>query len=158
MTGADVEAVVAGVNRYLEGHQLYPRQTASTLDRLSRSDIDRCDPPVPRRRGCGRHDPRRHGGHGTVQDHGGPHRARAPAAGIAGSVVPVIPPGGVLKTAELSLLWHAPGRLDAGRFLWDAIRYEWRDQATHFAGEADHRWGSSTSCVSVRRLFPASRS
>ena len=58
---------------------------------------------------------------------------------LLAKVVPIVPPDRVLRTVELSLVWHAPGRLAAGRFLWEAIRYEWRDRATHFAGQADPR-------------------
>jgi hypothetical protein len=58
---------------------------------------------------------------------------------LLGRVVPVFPPDRVVRTIELSLAWHAPGHADAGRRLWDAIRYEWRDRATHVAGSADQR-------------------
>ena len=54
-------------------------------------------------------------------------------------LVSVFPTDRVIRTIELSLAWHAPGRVDAGRMLWDAIRYEWRDSATHVAGIADPR-------------------
>ncbi len=39
----------------------------------------------------------------------------------------------------MTLAWHAPGEQAAGRHLWDAIRHEWRDEATHAAGNADPR-------------------
>jgi hypothetical protein len=48
-------------------------------------------------------------------------------------------PSQVDRSIEVNLAWHAPGRLDAGRGLWDAIRDEWRDQATHVAAQADPR-------------------
>jgi hypothetical protein len=53
--------------------------------------------------------------------------------------VPIFPPDRVIRTIELSLAWHAPGQVRAGRQLWDAIRYEWRDRATHVAGIVDPR-------------------
>ena len=54
-------------------------------------------------------------------------------------VVPMIPPDRVIRSIEVNLGWHAPGRIDAGRGLWDAIRHEWRERATHAAGQADPR-------------------
>jgi predicted N-acetyltransferase YhbS len=54
-------------------------------------------------------------------------------------VLPVIPRDGVLRTVELSLAWYAPGRADAGRFLWDAIRHEWRDRANTVVAQVDPR-------------------
>lgn len=44
-----------------------------------------------------------------------------------------------IRSAELSGVWHRPGRVDAARFLWDAIRHEWRDRATSIVGIADPR-------------------
>ncbi|HEV8402067.1 MAG TPA: GNAT family N-acetyltransferase [Candidatus Limnocylindrales bacterium] len=54
-------------------------------------------------------------------------------------VVPLLPRDRVVRTIEVNLAWHAPGRLDAGQGLWDAIRYEWHDRATHVSGQADPR-------------------
>lgn len=65
-------------------------------------------------------------------------RVPKPLALLA-KVLPVIPPDRVIRQAEVTLAWHAPGRPDAGRLLWDGIRYEWSDRATHVAGLADDR-------------------
>ena len=54
-------------------------------------------------------------------------------------VAPLFPPDRVIRSIEVNLAWHAPGRLDAGRGLWDAVRYEWHDRATHASGQADPR-------------------
>ena len=45
----------------------------------------------------------------------------------------------MIRSIELSLAWFAPGQAEAGRRLWDAIRYEWREGATHVAFPADPR-------------------
>ena len=37
------------------------------------------------------------------------------------------------------LAWYSPGHAAAGRQLWDAIRYEWRDRATNVVFLADPR-------------------
>jgi hypothetical protein len=39
----------------------------------------------------------------------------------------------------LNLAWHAPGQVAAGRQLWDAIRHEWRDRASHVSATVDPR-------------------
>ena len=52
-------------------------------------------------------------------------------------VVPILPPDRVIRSIEVNLAWHAPDRVDVGRRLWDAIRHEWRDRATHAGGQAD---------------------
>jgi predicted N-acetyltransferase YhbS len=41
-------------------------------------------------------------------------------------VVPLFPRDHVIRSIELSLAWHAPGQVAAGRQLWDAVRHEWR--------------------------------
>jgi len=139
MAGDDVEAVVAGVNGFLDGYQLFPRQTPTTL----RAYLAPTSIGVIRQYRVAVADD------GTIlagasvterfklmEDH--IERVPKPLELLA-RVVPIVPPDRVLRTVELSLVWHAPGQLAAGRFLWEAIRYEWRDRATHFAGQADPR-------------------
>jgi GNAT superfamily N-acetyltransferase len=68
------------------------------------------------------------------------HLERVPwTLSILASLLRLLPPDRVLRTADVSLAWHAPGRLDAGRLLWDALRFEWSDRATHIAATADER-------------------
>jgi predicted N-acetyltransferase YhbS len=135
----DVDAVVAGINAFLGSHQLFPRQTPSTLRtyldptsigafRQYRVAVDGESEIVAGAAVTERFK--------IMEDH--IERVPPPLA-LLSRVLPIVPPDRVLRTLELSLVWHAPGRADAGRFLWDAIRHEWRDRATHFAGEADPR-------------------
>ena len=58
---------------------------------------------------------------------------------LLNKVARVFPKDGVIRQIELTLAWHAPGRIDAARQLWEAIRYEWRDRATHVACVTDPR-------------------
>ena len=58
---------------------------------------------------------------------------------VLGRVAGMIPPDRTIRSVELFLAWHAPGRVDAARQLWDAIRYEWRDRVTSVVGLADPR-------------------
>jgi hypothetical protein len=76
---------------------------------------------------------------------------------LLGRAVSVLPPDGVLATIELSLVWHAPGREGAGRTLWDAIRYEWRDRATRIAAPVDPRGELNRVFRAGRRLQPRVR-
>ena len=45
---------------------------------------------------------------------------------VLGRVAGMIPPDRTIRSVELFLAWHAPGRVDAAGQLWEAIRYEWR--------------------------------
>jgi len=58
---------------------------------------------------------------------------------VLGRIAGMIPPDRTIRSVELFLAWHAPGRIDAARQLWDAIRYEWRDRVTSVVGLADPR-------------------
>jgi hypothetical protein len=135
----DVDAVVVGINAFFGDYQLFPRQTPATLRaylaptrigviRQYRVAVDREGGIVAGAAVTERFK--------IMEDH--IERVPVPLA-LLSRIVPVVPPDRVLRTVELSLVWHAPGRLDAGRFLWDSIRHEWRDRATHFAGQADPR-------------------
>ena len=148
LADVDVDAIVAGANAFLGDYQLFPRQTAATLRtylaptpigviRQYRVAVDSGGTIVAGAAVTERFK--------IMEDH--IERIPTPLA-LLSRVVPVVPPDGVLRTLELSLVWHAPGRLDAGRFLWDSIRYEWRDRATHFAGQADPR-GTLTEVLRV---------
>lgn len=71
---------------------------------------------------------------------------------LASRVVPLFPPDRIIRMIELSLSWHAPGQEEAGRALWDAIRFEWQDRATHAVGIADPR-GSLVSMFRIGRTL-----
>jgi len=58
---------------------------------------------------------------------------------LVGRLSGIVPPDRIIRSIEVGLAWHAPGRVDALRGLWDAIRYEWRDRATNVVGLADPR-------------------
>jgi hypothetical protein len=58
----------------------------------------------------------------------------------------LVPPDGVVRTAEVALPWFAPGQLEAGRHLWDAIRSEWHGRATHLGAVVDPESAASQMC------------
>jgi predicted N-acetyltransferase YhbS len=148
MADGDVDAVVAGVNAFFEGYQLFPRQTPTTLAAYI----------APTPIGVIRQYRVAVADDGTIlagtavserfkvmEDH---VDRIPPPLELLSRIVPIIPPDRVIRTLELSLAWHAPGRVDALRLLWDAIRFEWRDRATHVAGQADPR-GTLTDAFHV---------
>jgi predicted N-acetyltransferase YhbS len=148
MADGDVEAVVAGVNAFFDGYQLFPRQTPTTLPAFL----------APTPIGVIRQYRVAVADDGTIlagaavaerfrvmEDH--VDRIPRPLE-LLSRIVPIIPPDRVIRTLELSLAWHVAGRVDALRQLWDAIRFEWRDLATHVAGQADPR-GSLTDAFHV---------
>jgi predicted N-acetyltransferase YhbS len=58
---------------------------------------------------------------------------------IVGRVTGMLPADRTIRSIELFLAWHAPGRVDAARQLWEAIRHEWRGRATTIVGPTDPR-------------------
>ena len=71
---------------------------------------------------------------------------------LLGRLTGVIPADRLIRSIELHLAWHAPGRVDALRGLWDAIRFEWRDRATNVVALADTR-GSLFEAFHVGRTL-----
>jgi GNAT superfamily N-acetyltransferase len=136
----DLEAVVAGVNGFYAGYDLFPPQTAAGLA----ASLQPTALGLSHRqyRVAVRED-------GTIvagalvserfkllTDH--LEHIPRPLA-LMSRVVPLIPSDGVIRSIELALAWHAPNDAAAGRHLWDTIRHEWRDRATHATGQADPR-------------------
>lgn len=42
----------------------------------------------------------------------------------------VVPSDGSLRQVNVSRLWYAPGQLAAARYLWETIRWEWRNRGS----------------------------
>jgi len=82
-------------------------------------------------------------------------RLPAPLA-ILSRILPLVPPDGVIRTAEVMLPWHAPGQLEAGRHLWAQIRHEWHGRATHVATVVDPKSPAAEMCR-VSPLTPGPR-
>ncbi len=137
---AELSAVVDAVNRFYAGHDLYPPQTvaglAASLGPTTLGAAHRQYRVAVRADGtivAGACVTERFK---LMNDH--LEHIPRPLA-LLSRVAPLIPRDGVIRSIELSLAWHAPGEVDAGRHLWDAVRHEWRDRATHAAGQADPR-------------------
>ena len=136
----DIGAVVDGVNAYYDRYDLFPRQTPSGLTALL----------APTSLG----EPIRHyrvavGADGTILAGAAiTERFKLMADHIddlprplvlINRLASILPPDHMIRSIELSLAWFAPGQAAAGRRLWDAIRYEWREGATHVALPLDPR-------------------
>ena len=137
---ADIDAVVEGVNTFFGGYDMYPRQTPATLAAmLAPTSVGQ---PIRQYRVAVGSDGSIVAGAAVTErfqlmtDH--IDHAPRPLE-LLSAIVPVIPRDRTIRTIELALAWHAPDQAAAGRELWEAIRYEWRDRATHVAGQADPR-------------------
>lgn len=65
---------------------------------------------------------------------------RMPAAFRAvNAVLAVVPPSGEMRNLVVDKVWFAPGRGDAARFLWQTVRWDWRDRGTSLVSTYDPR-------------------
>jgi GNAT superfamily N-acetyltransferase len=140
LVDGDVEAVVDGVNAYYDGYDLFPRQTSARLTaHLAPTSLG---------------EPIRHyrvavGDDGAIVAGAAiterfklmtDHMDNLPRPlELIGKVTSILPADRMIRSIDVSLAWFAPGHATAGRRLWDAIRYEWRDHATHAGFPADPR-------------------
>lgn len=81
---------------------------------------------------------------------------------VANIALHVVPRDGVLRNVEVDHLWFAPGRVDAGRALWEHARWTLRESGTTLVINLDERdpvrravgqrpWTPSTSFVTAVR-------
>jgi hypothetical protein len=154
----DDAAVVDALNAFYAGFDLYPRQTPSTFaSLLAPTSIGE---PVRQYRVAVAGDGTLAAGAAVTErfklmwDH--IDRLPRPLE-LLGRVIPVFPPDRVIRTIELSLAWHAPGRAVALHRLWDAIRFEWRDRATHVGALADPKGPLSSAFPVGPTLAPRVR-
>jgi hypothetical protein len=56
---------------------------------------------------------------------------------LVGRLTGMLPSDRVIRTIEVTGLWHLPGQPAAARHLWDAIRYEWCDRVTNIGAQVD---------------------
>lgn len=136
----DVNVVVAAVNAFHGGYEVYPRQTPETFAALfARTAIG---DTIRQYRVAVATDGTIVAGAAVTErfklmvDH--IDHVPRPLALLA-RVVPMFPPDRMIRSIELSLAWHAPGHPSAARQLWDGIRFEWRDRASHVVALADPR-------------------
>ena len=136
----DVEAVVEGVNAFHESFDLYPPQTAASL--TAQQAPTPLGEPIRQYRVAV--DPEGSIVAGALVNERfklmADHVEQVPRPlELLNKVARVFPEDGVIRQIELTLAWHARDRMAAARQLWEAVRYEWRDRATHVACETDPR-------------------
>ena len=147
----DAEEVVAGITTFHTRHDLVPVASASRLMALLATTP--LGEPIRQYRVAVAPDGSIVAGAGVSErfklmtDH--IDRIPLPLA-VLGRIARMIPPDRTIRSVELFLVWHAAGRVDAARALWDAIRYEWRDRVTSVVGLADPR-------SSLMEAFPVGR-
>jgi GNAT superfamily N-acetyltransferase len=83
------------------------------------------------------------------------HVLRMPAPlRLANLFLRIIPADGVNRRLKVDQLWFAPGRLDAGRFLWESIRWQCRDRGTMMMIFFDPR-SPVLGALALPRLVPS---
>ena len=149
-----MEAVVAESNAFNADANLYPRLTGDRLREL----LAPMDPGGPVRQYRLAVTPAGDIVAGAVvvqrfelmTDH--IDRLPTPLA-LLNKVLHLVPADGVIRSAEASLPWFAPGQLQAGRHLWEEIRHEWHGRATHLGTVVDPKSAAAEMCR-VGRLTP----
>ena len=58
----------------------------------------------------------------------------------------VIPPDGELREVRIDKLWFASGCLEAARYLWETVRWQWRDRITALVVPFDPRGSLAAVC------------
>ena len=151
MTDDDIDAVIDGLDAFYAGHDMVPRQTREVL-RRARGDHGFGEPIRAYRV--------------AVATDGSPIAGAAimerfklmtdhidsvplPIA-ILGRITGLLPADRIIRSVEIGLAWHAPGRSMLRGPVWDAIRFEWRDRANTVVGLADPR-GSLIEAFHVGR-------
>jgi hypothetical protein len=149
----EVDAVIAALDAFYAGYDLVPRRTAARFSAyLAPTHLGE---PIRQYRVAVANDGTLLAGACVTErfklmvDH---IDAMPLPLALLGRVTGFLPSDRIIRSIEVSLAWHAPGRVDAGRVLWDAIRFEWRDRATNVVGLADPR-GSLIEAFHVGRTF-----
>jgi hypothetical protein len=127
-TEADLPAIAQGMNDFYRDHDLWSPVDPATLADLMAREVARVRPNQIYIVSRG---DRILGGL-SLSDRTGLVRmriARAPAyVRLLGAVLGVLPRSGVLRALTARRVWFAPGELEAGRYLWQRLRYQLRQR------------------------------
>src|SRR5829696_3445898 len=136
----DVEALVDQLNLFYATYDMFPPQTATAFTAaLEPTSIGE---PIRAYRVAVARDGTLLAGMGITErfklmtDH--INSVPLPIA-ILGRLTGLLPRDRLIRSIEVALAWHTPGRVDAARAVWDSIRFEWRDRANFIGGIADPR-------------------
>ncbi|MBK9052874.1 MAG: hypothetical protein IPL78_18750 [Chloroflexi bacterium] len=58
---------------------------------------------------------------------------------LLNKMLQIVPDNGIMKQLMVSSLWFSPGQLRVAQYLWETIRWEWRDQASTIISFYDSR-------------------
>lgn len=139
LTDGDVDAVVDGLDTFYAGYDMFPPQTpARFAAALAPTDLG----AFRTYRVAVADDGTLVAGAGVTErfelmtDH---IDSMPLPISILGRITGFLPSDRVIRSVEVGLAWHAPGRVDAARAVWDAIRFEWHGRANTVVGIADPR-------------------
>lgn len=54
-------------------------------------------------------------------------------------VVKLIPPDGTMRQLSATKMWYSPGQLQTAKYLWETVRWQWRDRGNTFTFSYDPR-------------------
>jgi GNAT superfamily N-acetyltransferase len=152
----EFEEIAAKQNRFYGEYNLYPRQTAEEL-RAWRSETVlgqaiREYMVVVDSRGEIKAGMELTARGDLMND----HVVRLPAAlRLANVFLRMVPPDGVTRRISAEGIWCAPGSTEAGRFLWESVRWLWRERGTNLMTFFDPH-GLVSQMVTLPRFAPRS--
>ncbi len=73
-----------------------------------------------------------------------------PAIQLLNKFAKLLPASGVIRELSTSRVWFAPGHLEAAQYLFETVRWEWREKGTSLIAFADTR----SPLMEVYRLRP----
>ena len=68
----------------------------------------------------------------------------------------IVPPDGIVKRLPVEYFWFEPDQLQAGSFLWESLRWLWRERGTMLMTFFDTR-SPLAQAIRLPRLMPAQR-
>ncbi len=138
-TGTDLPAIAEGMNNFYREHNLWSPVTPASLQGLLDQQIARVRPNQLYVVTRGSHIL----GGLSLSDRTQLVRmkvARAPGyVRLLGSLLGVLPEDGVLRALTVRRVWFAEGELDAGRYLWQLLRYQLRGRGNCLGIAYDRR-------------------
>jgi GNAT superfamily N-acetyltransferase len=129
-TPNDLEGITAGLNDFYRDYNFYEPHTAQSLAAwLQQTPFD-----TPFRHYYIAMDPagRLLAGLAVIEQHrlAEMHVQHVPLVmQLLNRVVKLVPADGVLRQLAATKIWFAPNQVQAARFLWETIRWEWHQQA-----------------------------
>jgi len=154
---AELEEIAQKQNRFFQNHNFYPPQTAESLAAW------RAEQPL----GFQLHDyyvAADSQGHILaglgITDEGRVISNRlirmAWPLRLGNLLLKVVPPDGVMKRLPVEYFWFEPGQVEAGQFLWESLRWLWRERGTMLMTFFDPR-GPIPQAIRLPKLMPPQR-